>query len=191
MRTWLQRLAGGGITSILSTWKVVDLLWGLPGRLDDSEVWQEWIKKVSATDAIYPIGIVGGLLLATSEWWWPRTSRWVRRIRRQDQPRESVVDAKLEQFKQLEPMITRHREALKPIRRLPTFLPFNDIDRRFELTADREELVAELDALKIPHPPYEGERSTWFHYLVQLETLRQTSDLEGARTLYVDGEEEC
>ena len=199
MWKWTKRFAGGFISS-LSGWKVVDLLWGIPGRLDDSEVWQKWIEQLNASDTIYPIGVVGGILLGTSEWWWPRVSTWVKRIRTsQDMKGVEVTRAVLstsndaahiERFKELKSVITRHRKALSPIR-IPMSFPFLSVERQFEIRADREELVAHLDALKIPYPSSDAGRSEWFHYLVQLESSCQTGDLQEARSHYANLKEDC
>ena len=144
--------------------------------------------------------IVTGPLLWTSGWWWPRTSQWVRRIRRKDETRELVaedtvskaVDAHIAKFKELEPLIARHRKARQPISDpyLLT-LTWNSTDQ-FALGADQENLIANLDALRIPHPLSDADRSVWFNYLVRLEATCQTGDLEEARSLYrSNGEVGC
>ena len=95
-----------------------------------------------------------------------------------------AVDAQVEKFKQSEPLIARHLKALRPIRRLPATLPVLNVDVQLEFRADREELVAQLDALKIPYPPDDAGRQVWFNYLVRLESARQFGDLQEARSLY-------
>ena len=190
MRRWPRRVAGGGVT-ILSLWKGFDLVWSIPGRIDNSAEWRSWIEKLSVSDVIYPIGIVGGILLGTSEWWRPRVSLWGKRMR----PRQETQEIKLngaisdltpqaEKFKELEPLITRHRETLKPIRDPFRIWFLWNASGQQAVRADHEELVAHLDALKIPRPPSDAGRKTWFHYLVQLEVLCQAGELQEARSFY-------
>ena len=191
MWKWLRRLAGG-IISTLSLWKVVDLLWSVPGRLNDLEVWEEWIKKVSASEAIYPIGIVGGVLIAISEWWWPRVSIWVKHMKSKQRRKEvetpslpvATDDWQSKRFKELEPLITRHRKAVEPIRHIFAAVHLRDFEWKLGFDADREELMAKVDVLRIPHPSDEADRRVWFNYLVRLEAACHNGDLEEARSLY-------
>ena len=182
-------MAGGGVT-FLSLWKGVDLVWSVPGRIDDSAKWSSWIEYMSATDVIYPIGIVGGILLGTSEWWWPRVSRWGKRMRSRQETQEiklngaiSDLTSQAQKFKELEPLITRHRKARRPIRNIVT-LQFWDTSWILALRADLEELIAELDALRIPHPCGDADRAVWFNYMVRLDAACRIGDLEEARFFY-------
>ena len=186
MRRWPRRVAGGGIT-FLSSWKYVDLVWSIPGRIDDSAWWRSWIENLSASDVIYPIGIVSGILLATSELWWPRVSLWGKRTRSRQETQEiklngaiSDLTSQVEKFKELEPLITRHRKALRPIRNIFTVQLWG-VSGILAFRADREELLAELDALRIPHPCGDAERAVWFNYMVRLQEKCRLGELEEAR----------
>ena len=182
-------MAGGGV-AFLSLSKGVDLVWSVPGRIDDSAKWSSWIEYMSATDVIYPIGIVGGILLGTSEWWWPSVSLWGKRMRSRQETQEiklngaiSDLTSQVEKFKELEPLITRHRKALRPIRNI-FMLQLRNTSGILAFRADHEELIAELDALRIPHPLSDAGRSVWFNYSVRLDAACQIGDLEEARALY-------
>ena len=195
MRTWLRRLAGG-ITSLLSLWKAVDLLWGLPGRLDDTEVWQEWIEKVSATDAIYPIGIVGGLALATSEWWWPRIALAIRSRRHSSVDSVGEIDDDLARFRACQPHIERCRKLIQPLAG-----PLGSANMGLQILSDGGSKVAELihdlgyltrqlETLEIRHPMISDPDGTgalrvgiWNMYLAKLEVMIRHDDIAGARRL--------
>ena len=98
--------------------------------------------------------------------------------------------APIERFKELESIIARHRKALRPIRDFGSISLWS-ITGQWVLRADHEELIAYLDALKIPHPPDDAGRATWFNYLVRLESACQDGDLQEARSLHENREEEC
>ena len=177
--------------------QVVDFLHGLPGSIDDSSAWKAVVAKVSLSTAVYAFGMIGGLLLATSEWWWPHVSRLTNRTKPNQETQElgpnilpglstntaAAVLAQIEKFKELEPLIARHREAFKPIR-FPFPITFITNTGQLNFKADHEELIAHLDALKIPSPLSDAGRVTWFRYLVHLEATCQTGDLQEARSLY-------
>ena len=191
MKKWAKRLGGLGVSALL-------FLHGLPGFINDSVTWLSWITSVSLLWIVYPVGIGGGLLLGTSEWWWPPVSRWIYRMKLHRETQEPDVGAnalptptaltadpaQIEKFRELEPLIARHRDARRPIR--DPFLTSLRWDPLGHLasSADNEELIAYLDALKIPHPPSDADREIWFHYLVRLEASCQTGDLQEARSLY-------
>ena len=191
MKKWSKRLGGFGVSALL-------FLHGLPGFINDSVTWLSWIKTISFLWIVYPVGIGGGLLLGTSEWWWPYVSRRINRMKLHRETQEPDADAnalptptaptadpaQIDKFRELEPLITRHRDARKPIRDpFLTSLLWN-ASAQFASRADHEELVAYLDALKIPHPPSDAGREIWFHYLVRLEATCQAGDLQEARSLY-------
>ena len=176
--------------------QIVEFLHGLPGSIDDSSAWTAVVEKMTVETGIYAFGMIGGVLLATSEWWWPAASRLVGRMKPQGtqganeaspvlEPASAVAacGAQIERFKELEPLITRHRDALKPIRDPYRSMLFSSMTDRFAVNADQEELVAELDALRIPHPPAGTDRRVWFNYLVRLEASCQRGDLQEARLL--------
>ena len=97
-----------------------------------------------------------------------------------------AVPAQVEKFKELEPLITRHRKALRPIRNILT-VQLWDVSGRLAFRADREELIAELDALRIPHPCGDADRAVWFNYMVRLDAACRIGDLEEARSFYPSG----
>ena len=47
---------------------------GLPGFIDDSVTWLSWVQKVNISSVVFPIAIIAGIIVATSEWWWPRAA---------------------------------------------------------------------------------------------------------------------
>ena len=175
-------MAGGGI-SVLSIWKSVDLLWSIPGRIDDLEVWGKWIKKISGADAVFPIGAIVGILLFTPEWWWPHFARLFKRNKEEVVASNSATvtdDPQVKRFSRLEPLITRHRKAVTPERGLvPRHL--YDVWYTIGFRADREELIAELDALNISHPAPDAGRAVWYNYLVRLGAKCEMGNLVDAR----------
>ena len=72
---WARRLGGLVVAVIL-------FFHGLPGFVDDSAAWHSWITSMNLPTLVYPIGIVGGLLLGTSEWWYPQLRKVWDRVRR-------------------------------------------------------------------------------------------------------------
>ena len=195
MRKWTRRIGGSG-TSFVSgiffskAFQVVDFVHGLPGSIDDSSAWKAVVAKVSLSTAVYAAGMIGGILLASSEWWWPPLSGWFHRIRSNLKTHEVEVpvvfaagDARINSFKELEQLIKRHRKAVRPARQLLA-LPLWDPVWKLGFDADREELIAELDALRIPHPRGDADRAVWFNYLVGLDAACRIGDVEEARSLY-------
>lgn len=128
--------------------------WFYRRSIDDSSAWKAVIAKVSLSTVVYASGIIGGLLLATSEWWWPRFSRWIHRTRSNRQTQELVtsdaatlgitmaIDPQIKRFKELEPLITRHRKALTPIRNIVVEQLWT-MSGILAFRADREELIAD------------------------------------------------
>ena len=151
------------------------------------------VAFMTSTPVVLALCVVGiivtGPLLWTSGWWWPRLSRWSRRTRSDRETREdeapvvsTAIDARIKKFKELELLITRHRKAIAPIRHIVTEQLWNTSEiLAFE--ADREVLIAELDALRIPHPIGAAARPLWFNYLVRLESACEIGGLEEARSL--------
>ena len=169
-------------------------VFGIPGHITNAHTWLMWLRVLlEQAGLVIPIGMV---ITSPLVWklgaWWPPVSRWISRIRSQQNtasPESNSLSgpvsvegdsAQVKKFRELEPLITRHHETLRPIRSLVLLWSFDALGFR----ADREELVAHLDALKIPYPPYDSDRSIWFHYLVGLEASCQTGDLQEARSLY-------
>ena len=203
MQKWARRLGGWGVSFLSGAFfskafQIADFVHGLPGSIDDSSAWKAVIAKVSLSTVVYASGIIGGLLLATSEWWWPRFSRWIHRTRSNRQTQELVtsdaatlgiimaIDPQIKRFKELEPLITRHRKARRPRRDI--FTPqFWNTSGILAFRADLEELIAELDALRIPHPCGDADRAVWFNYMVRLDAACRIGDLEEARSFYPSG----
>jgi hypothetical protein len=159
MQKWARRLGGWGVSFLSGAFfskafQIADFVHGLPGSIDDSSAWKAVIAKVSLSTVVYASGIIGGLLLATSEWWWPRFSRWIHRTRSNRQTQELVtsdaatlgitmaIDPQIKRFKELEPLITRHRKALTPIRNIVVEQLWT-MSGILAFRADREELIAD------------------------------------------------
>ena len=81
----------------LSFWKALEIVWSLPGRIEDTSAWFAWfawIAKVNLYDWIYPIGMLAGVAIATSEWWWPRIVKHVRKEGKQQPTKKQTSDQK-------------------------------------------------------------------------------------------------
>ena len=145
MRNWLRRFGGLLIT-------VTALLYGVPGSIEDTATWLSWLKQLKVPPFAYLIGVVAGVLLGTSEWWWPRTP-WGGHSTPQLQnniiPTAKTESGQTKDLKELESLICRHRDACRPTRNFLMLTHF-DVMSRLEFNADREVLVAHLDALAIP-----------------------------------------
>ena len=187
---WIRRLS---VVAQVVGWTDIGLfIIGVPGHIEDTATWYGWVKPVFDSPAfiLATAFVITGPFLWTSPYWWPRVSTWVKRIRatQETQDRDALpamaTAVHLEKFRELEPLIARHREALAPVRNPYLLTLVWDFTDRFAFRADREDLVAHLAALRIPSPPADGSRSAWYHYLVQLELLCQTGDLDEARTLH-------
>ena len=175
------------------------IVFGIPGHIDDAHTWLRWLMAIPESMVLLvSFGmLVTGPLVWTSGWWWPRISLWVRRKKSHQETKEPSADAnelspltvptadpaQIDKFKGLESLITRHREANRPMRDFIAVSLWNLTDR-LAFRADHEELVAHLAALKVPHPPDDSGRKIWFRYLVHLEASCQTGDLQEARSIY-------
>ncbi|MCE2463681.1 MAG: hypothetical protein J4F46_07220 [Dehalococcoidia bacterium] len=133
-------------------------------------------------------GVVAAVFLAAFRvtYWWPNRW-WSARQKHAGQETSSRLDASgLLQFNELLPLIQRQIKATRPIRDLKELFhqdPFGIVAFR----ADREELIARLDALTVPHPSPEAIRIIWFRYLLQVEPLVNAGKLVEARQLKVSG----
>ena len=207
MRQWAKRVGGGAI-SILSLWKVVDLVWGVPGRIDDSAAWRIWLDGMNPSDIIYPAGLVFGIFLGTSEWWWP----WIASIRPRSygstplsvQPTSGIsvgeIDNELDRFRACLPHIERCRKLVKPFAG-----PLGSIDMALQLLSDGgsriQELLRELGYLSrdlktlgircpIVYGGNDESDSTfrnrlriWAMHLTDLAVMTRNDDLAGARQI--------
>ena len=197
MQKWFKRLGGPIVSGLL-------LLHGLPGFIDDSATWHSWIENVSLPWVVYPVGIIGGLLLGTSEWWWPWTStcvKWIRAKHEAPQELETVAPGfkDLEQFRSCLPHIQRCRKLIRPYTgRLGTLeigLRIFDggSDKFAEIATELEYLSVQLSALGIWSPDIWGEEGkdsldkvhsrlrAWSAHLARLEAKIYQDDLNGAR----------
>ena len=160
-------------------------LFGLPSPLE-GKLPKDWVAAMTSTPVVLVLCILGALVTGPgiwlSGWWWPRLSRWIRRVRLRREPAvDTAMDARIEKFKELMPLITRHRKALRPARlsSLPALTITGQVDQR----ADHNDLVEHLDALAIPHP-LEADRSKWHSFLIALEIQCEAGNLQtGSRTL--------
>ena len=200
---------GGGAIFILSLWKVVDWVWGVPGRIDDSSTWRIWLDGINLSDYIYPAGFVGGIALGTSEWWWPRIDSAIRSrrygstpLRVQPTSPDSVgeIDNDMKRFRACLPHIEQCRKLVKPFAG-----PLGSIDlllrqlsdggtRIQELIQELGYLTRELKTLGIQHPIVFGPKDesdrafairlrVWSMYLTELEVTLRHDDLAGARQI--------
>ena len=189
---------GGGAISILSLWKVVDLAWGVPGRIDDSAMWRIWLDGMNLSDIIYPAGVVWGICLGTSEWWYPRLRQgWHR-----DQNTSTALaqpSGDLARFKECLPHVQRCRKLISPY---TGTLGTADIalqvwrigNAKFgEIATELEYLAKQFRVLGIPSPDIWGEEGNdsfdkvhsrlraWSAHLARLEAKIHQGDIKGAR----------
>ena len=171
----------------------------IPSHIVNALTWLRWLRAIpEPTVLLVSIGmLVTGPLVWTSGWWWARVSQWTKRMMSHQETKEPSADAielspltvptadpaQVEKFKGLESLITRHREANRPIRDLIMASLWSPMDT-LAFRADREILVAHLGALKVPHPPDDASRKIWFRYLVHLEASCQTGNLQEARSIH-------
>ena len=156
-----KRVLGGAIITVLSVaWPILDFLHGLPGRIENTSVWLSWLKHINmfpvSLDFIYPMGIVGGLAIATSEWWFPRITPAFRKITRY----RGAVWSK-------EPITTD--DTSKQLPSHEEVEAFYALRGRLDVLAHREPyfILDEEDASKI-HPAY---------LLTRRDELRQLANL--------------
>ena len=201
---------GGGAIFVLSSWKVVDWVWGLPpGRIDDSSAWRIWLDGINPYGIIYPVGLFFGIALGTSEWWWPRiASAFGQRgfgstpLRVQSTSPDSVgeIDNDMKRFRACLPHIEQCRKLVRPFAG-----PLGSIDmvlqqlsdggsRIQELIQELVYLTRELKTLGIQHPivfepkdesgrDFAIRMRVWSMYLTELEVTMRHDDLAGARQI--------
>ena len=175
------------------------LILGLPGFIDDSITWLSWIEYISLPLVIYPIGIVGGILLGTSEWWWHRVvSMFKGRSRLGTSCSISQADSDLGQFRACLPHLERCRELVKPfaspLGSLNMGLEYLSTggDKFIELIGELGYLARRLNALGIRYPDLYGVKDEsdshfrvrlriWSMYLAELAVMIRHDDLAGAR----------
>ena len=190
MRKWVQRvvgaLAGGG-----GLWAFAERIVGLPGYVSDISTWRSW----AAVDVVLlaSAGVcIGGFALATSEWWWPRLRGKLRPVAIPTDDTgvvaTSVADEAtqhhIEAFTALLPIIERHLGACQPM----TFknIGIMPVMRAFpEFAADRQQLIATLDALDISTPEDDASIVDWHYYLTGLRLRVLTGNIEEARSFYL------
>ena len=178
MLKWARRIGGSGISFVSGVFsskgfQVVDFLHGLPGSINDSKAWKALVEKVDMETAVYASFMIAGLLIAASELWWPRLSRWVQRIRangetqealgedaasRASSPREERPKSNSSRLEACRPQIERCRQLLMPYSgplghleismRQAVIGGFNLVELKSEL----EYLARRLDKLRIPSP---------------------------------------
>ena len=192
----------GGAISILSLWKVVDLAWGVPGRIDDSAMWRIWLDGMNPSDIIYPAGVVCGLALATSEWWYPRLRQGWHRAQDTSTALASPAEG-LVRFKECLPQVERCQKLVGP-RASPLgglnmgimqlhYLSTGDTTI-IKLVRELEYLTRSLDALGIRCPNVYGGNDEsdsdfrvrmriWNMYLAELVVMISHDDLMRARQL--------
>ena len=188
MRVWYKRRAGL-FAAFVFVWNLLDTVYGIPGYTTYADTWRSWVKVMGISSMYVPMlwaGAAASLIFATSEFWWPLVRRLAGRTRTDgSSSRQIAVTEALTENKMLSdsaPLISRHREALRPIRSI-SLMGVWDVTWRLGYVSDREELTAHLNALGIRYPPCEAERGVWFNYMVQLEFACQSAGLERARSI--------
>ena len=194
MWKWARRVGGTIIAALV-------LIHGLPGFIDDSITWLSWIEDMDLRWVIYPIGIVGGLLLGTSEWWWPLVFSSAKKRSQEDTNcSKSPTDSDLEQFRACLPHLERCRELVKPfaspLGSLNMGLEYLSTggDKFIELIGELGYLARRLNALGIRYPDLYGAKDEsdshfrvrlriWSMYLAELAVMIRQDDLAGARLL--------
>ena len=190
---WARRL--GGLVAA-----VILFLHGLPGFVDDSAAWHSWITSMNLPTLVYPIGIVGGLLLGTSEWWYPQLRKVWDRVRRVPTalalPNEDLV-----RFRECLPHVQRCRKLISPYTgTLGTadiaLQVFRIGSAQFgEIATEVEYLAKQFRVLGIPSPEIWGDGGeddhsfskvhsrlrSWSSHLAWLEAKIHQEDLQGAR----------
>ena len=185
------------------------MVWGVPGRIDDSAAWRIWLDGMNPSDIIYPAGLVFGILLGTSEWWWPWIASTIRPrsyglTPLSVQPTSGIsvgeIDNELEHFRACQPHIEQCRKLVKPFAG-----PLGSIDLALQQLNDGgtriEELFRELGYLSrdlktlgIRCPSVYGGNDesdsalrirlrVWSIYLTELEVTMRHDDLAGARQI--------
>ena len=174
MQRW-KRPVGGSAISFISgvffsrTFDILSFVLGLPGDWDDASAWKSGIEKMSAYEFIYPVGIVGGLLLATSEWWWP----WLPWTHEHGQDKTTAIAHVSDPpdrdvgFKACQPQIERCRQRINPYGgslggfHITTQQTLGSGGERFvEINYELDYLARRLDRLEIPSPPIVGGPGT-------------------------------
>ncbi len=151
---------------------------GLPGFIDDSLTWYSWVEDIRIPLFIYPVGIVGSILLGTSEWWWPRMSAIVSRVvviaeRRLQSghtqealavvpPTSARPDEDFRRFKACLPHVQRCRRLIRPYAGTLGQLTIamrvlNARDVFAEIATEMEFLTRKLSELGIASPDIWGE----------------------------------
>ena len=193
MRKWVQRVAGA-LAGCGGLWAFAERIVGLPGYVSDISTWLGW----AAMDVVLPASAVvciGGIALATSEWWLPRLRDKLRPVAvptddtgviatsAADEATQHYIEA----FTALLPIIERHLGACQPM----TFknMGIMPVMRAFpEFAADRQQLIATLDALGICTPENDASIVDWHYYLIGLRLRVLTGTIEEARSFYIDEE---
>ncbi len=189
----------------MSVWKIIDLIWGLPGRIDDSVAISKWIWALNPSQIIYPAGLVLGTLLFTSEWWLPRLMTLARRGpgKRLALSQVKQSSPRLKNSGQLAAMLPHIQRCRMRLRSYSGLLGGLQIgwqgaieggDRVLELIYELSYLAKLLTPLGIPHPDIYGSTGEpdkdihirfriWSTYLAELEVVVRHEDLDGAQRL--------
>ncbi len=170
MRKWAKRVLGA-LASGGGLWAIVDRIVGLPGYISDIGTWIGWSSMIGDVGLLAGFGLLGGgALLATSDWWWPRL------FRRQASLEFMAQNSELNRFNELLPLVQRQVNATQP-----SYIPIYNPIMHHAFLRDQEMLIAQLDALKIPHPPSDVGRAAWYNYVVRLELMVNSEKLAEAR----------
>ena len=185
------------------------MAWGVPGRIDDSTAWRIWLDGMNPSDIIYPAGLVFGIFLGISEWWWPWIASTIRprsygSTPLSVQPTSGIsvgeIDNELERFRACLPHIEQCRKLVTPFAG-----PLGSIDmtlqqlkdggtRIQELFREMGYLSRDLKTLGIRSPIVYGANDesdsafrirlrVWSIYLTELEVTMRHDDLAGARQI--------
>ena len=184
------------------------MVWGVPGRIDDSTIWRTWLDSVNPSDLIYPAGLVFGISLVASEWWWPRIAMAIRARRHSSPPLstqptsgDSVgeIDNDLARFKECLPHVQRSRKLIQAYTgAFGTFeiglQVFQSGGAKFgEIATELEYLTQKFSTLGIQSPDIWGEEGNdsfdkvhsrlraWSSHLARLEAKIHQGDIKGAR----------
>ncbi len=188
---WARRLGGPVVSLIL-------FLHGLPGFVNDTATWHSWITSLNLPALVYLLGIVGGLLLGTSEWWWALVRKGWNRFRRTPtalaQPNEDLA-----RFKACLPHIERCQKLIEPYTgTLGTasigLQVFQSGSAKFgQIATELEYLTKQFNMLGIPSLDIWGEEGNdsfdkvhlrlraWSTHLARLKAKIHQEDIEGAR----------
>ena len=199
MRNWTKRAGGTVITAL----NVALFVYGLPGLTDNRDTWVSWLSWVtdlSIPTFVYPVGMITGILIATSEFWWKKVPRFKGSSRQSTHISTNQSSTDVEQFQACLPQIERCRQLLKPYAS-----PLGGLklgweylnaggDEIVELVSELNYLAQRLSALRIQCPDVQGVENdsnaafcgrmqTWSIYLARLVVMIREGDLNQARLI--------